>query len=83
MPDMHLRLTPGRRARQSSLATLDAMALLAQSTGSVVHTVLAREPGVVEHARAVAQATAVEMSADLRPCSIRVRFSGLSREANL
>ena len=80
---MHLRLTLHCRASQTSLATLEAMALLAQGTGSVVHVVLAREPGVVKHARAVAQATAVEMSADLRPCSIRVRFSGLAREANL
>jgi hypothetical protein len=62
------------------LAALDAIARLARRTGPVVHVVLPREPGVVEHARAVAQqATAVEMSADLMVCCIRVRFSGLGR----
>jgi hypothetical protein len=51
------------------------MAQLARQTGSVVHVVIAREPGVVEHARRVARATGIEMSADLMAHSIRVRFS--------
>jgi pyruvoyl-dependent arginine decarboxylase (PvlArgDC) len=52
------------------------MALLARQTGSVVHVVLAREPGAVEHARAVAKAVGVDISIDLMAFSIRARFGG-------
>ena len=60
----------------SSLDTLDAMAGLACRTQSVVHVVVAREPGVVEHARAAARAVGLELSVDLMPHTIRVRFAG-------
>jgi hypothetical protein len=55
---------------------LDAMAMLARQTGSVVHVVLAREPGAVEHARAVAKRAGVDISLDLTARSVRVRFDG-------
>jgi hypothetical protein len=52
------------------------MAGLACRTRSVVHVVVAREPGVVEHARAAARAVGLELSVDLMPHTIRVRFAG-------
>ena len=52
------------------------MAVLAHQTGSAVHVVLAREPGVVEHARNVARTTGVQVSVDLMAFSVRVRFDG-------
>ena len=74
MAGSSVRDSLGRRASDSSLATLDAMARLARQTGSAVHVVVAREPGVVEHARAVARRSGLEMAADLMPYSVRVRF---------
>jgi hypothetical protein len=65
-----------RQAAPESLATLDAMAVLSRQTGSVVHVVLAREPGTVEHARAVAEAAGVDVTIDLMAATIRVRFGG-------
>jgi hypothetical protein len=38
--------------------------------------VLAREPGVVEHARAVATEAGLDISVDVMARSIRVRFAG-------
>lgn len=52
------------------------MARLARQTDSAVHVVLAREPGVVEHAREAARLAGVGMSADLMAYTIRVRFDG-------
>ena len=76
MPDTRVRLGPQRRASPASLATLDAMARLAGQTSSAVHVIVAREPGVVEHARAVAHQAGVAISVDLRAYSVRVRFGG-------
>jgi hypothetical protein len=64
---------PGTR---SSMETLDAMARLASQSGSVVHVVTAREPGVLRRARAAAAAAGVDITADVMNFSIRVRFSG-------
>ena len=58
----------------NSLATLDAMAALAQQTGSVVHVVLVREPAAAQHARAVAKRAELDVSIDLMASSMRVRF---------
>ena len=52
------------------------MARLARQTGLAVHVILAREPGVVEHAREAARGAGVDMSADLMAFSIRIRFDG-------
>jgi uncharacterized membrane protein AbrB (regulator of aidB expression) len=76
MPGLGLEVAPGRHAPQHSLATLDAMALLARQTGSVVHVVLAREPGAVEHARAVAKQAGLDVSVDIMARTVRVRFAG-------
>jgi hypothetical protein len=65
-----------RQAAPAGLATLDAMAALSRQTGSVVHVVLAREPGTVEHARVVAEAAGVDVSIDLMAATIRVRYAG-------
>jgi hypothetical protein len=59
----------------SALAAVAAMAGLASQTGSVVHVVVARRPGFVEHARAVAARAGLDVSIDLLPHSIRVRLS--------
>jgi hypothetical protein len=61
----------------ASLATLDAMALLARETGLAVHVVVPREPGVIEHARQVAHELGVDLTADLMAFSVRVRFNGM------
>jgi hypothetical protein len=58
----------------ATLDGLDANARLARETGMVVHLMVAREPGVAEHARAAATREGVTTSVDLRPRSIRVRF---------
>ncbi len=60
----------------STLATLEAMALLAQHTASVVHVVVPREPGVVDSARRLARRAGVELCVDLMPRTARVRFDG-------
>ena len=52
------------------------MARLSSQLGSVVHVIVAREPGVVQHARAVAARTGVAVSVDLLPGTIRVRLGG-------
>ena len=76
VPQSSVRPSPaGRAAHPSSLATLDAMASLTRQTGSVAHVIVAREPGVVDHARGAARANGVALTADLMPYSIRVRFS--------
>jgi hypothetical protein len=60
----------------STLATLEAMARLASQTESVIHVVVPREPGVVDHARRVASRAGVEICVDLLPRTARVRFDG-------
>jgi hypothetical protein len=60
----------------NALATVVAMADLASQTGSVVHVVVARRPGIVDHARTVAARAGLDVSIDLLPYSIRVRLSG-------
>jgi hypothetical protein len=66
---------PWPGATGADLGALDAMAGLAAGSGCVVHVVVARAPGVVEHARAAARAAGVQATADLLPRTIRVRFS--------
>jgi hypothetical protein len=73
-PSLQVRVRPP--AAHGSLDTLDAMAGLACRTRSVVHVVVAREPGVVEHARAAARAVGLDVSVDLLPHTIRVRYAG-------
>jgi hypothetical protein len=60
----------------STLATLEAMALLASRTASVIHVVVPREPGVVDNARQLARRAGVELCVDLLPRTARVRFDG-------
>jgi hypothetical protein len=64
----------GPSAAPERLATLDAMAVLARHIGSPVHVVLPREAGVVQHAREAGRRVGVEVSADLMPFTVRVRF---------
>jgi hypothetical protein len=59
----------------SELSQLDAMAQLARETNAVVHVVLPRAQGVVEHARATANKFGLECYADMRGRSIRIRFT--------
>ncbi len=73
MTQTHLRtLQPS----SSTFATLDAMALLASRTASVIHVVVPREPGVVDTARRLAHQAGIELSVDLLPRTARVRFDG-------
>jgi hypothetical protein len=73
MTQTHIRtLQPS----SSTLATLDAMALLASRTASVIHVVVPREPGVVDTARRLAHRAGIELSVDLLPRTARVRFDG-------
>jgi hypothetical protein len=60
----------------STLATLEAMAQLARQTVSVIHVVVPREPGVVDHARRLASRVGVELCVDLLPRTARVRVDG-------
>ena len=76
VPNSHPRTASSRVAAPADLATLDAMAQLASQMGSVIHVVVPREPGVLEHARSVAQRLGLDLAADLMASSIRVRFSG-------
>ena len=50
------------------------MARLAHASGLVVHVVVRRAPGVVEHARQTARELNLDCAADLRPHSVRLRF---------
>src|SRR5207244_5776879 len=79
VPGSRIGAATGSRAAQSGLATLDAMSVLAHHTGSAVHVVLAREPGVVEHARHVARTTRVQVSVDLSAFSVRARLDDTRR----
>ena len=60
----------------SSTATLEAMALLARQAGTVVHVVVPREPGTVEATRGIARAAGIQVTIDLMPYTLRVRFDG-------
>jgi hypothetical protein len=60
---------------QRGLEQLEAMARLAAESKLVVHVVLPRAPGVVEHGRMVAAAAGVECYADVRARSVRMRFT--------
>jgi len=64
------------RPSASTLATLEAMALLARQTVSVIHVVVPREPGVVDNARRLASRVGVELCVDLLPRTVRLRFDG-------
>jgi len=66
---------------QTSLDHLEAMARLACESGLVVHVVVPRAPGVVEHGRSVAAQAGVECYADVRGRSIRMRFRPVAPEA--
>jgi hypothetical protein len=65
----------GAVASDSALATLDAMARLARDSSCVVHVVSPREAGVVERARVLAIQAGLDVSVDLLPNTVRVRFS--------
>jgi len=49
---------------------------LARDYGSVIHVVLPREAGVVQHAREAANAIGVAVTVDLMAATIRVRLDG-------
>jgi hypothetical protein len=59
----------------AAFATLDAMARLAGDSASVVHVVSPREPGIAERARILAIQADLDVSVDLLPTTVRVRFS--------
>jgi hypothetical protein len=61
-------------AARASLDELDAMACLARDTNLVVHVVVRRAPGVVEHARRLAREFDLDCAADVRAHSVRIRF---------
>lgn len=66
---------PGPRV-QHDLEALEAMAAFARRSGSVVHVVVARQPGAAEHARRAAAAAGVPVRLDLMAGSMRARFDG-------
>lgn len=74
VPGLPVGTNPEQGVAQSNLPTLDAMVSLAQHTGLAVHVVLPREPGVIEHAREAARRAGLDVSADLMPFTVRVRF---------
>jgi hypothetical protein len=67
------------RVSPRSFATLAAAAEVVERTGSVVHVVLPREPGVVGHAREMGRAMGFDVFVDLRPVTLRVRLGPPSR----
>ena len=67
---------PTLHPSSSTLATLEAMALLSSKSASVIHVVVPREPGVVENARRLASRVGVDLCVDLLPRTVRVRFEG-------
>jgi hypothetical protein len=69
------RIGAARVPAPATLAGLEANARLARETRMVVHLMVPREPGVVEHARAAATRERVIVRVDMRPRSIRIRFS--------
>jgi hypothetical protein len=64
------------KVASDALASLEAMASMASQTGSVIHVVVARGPGLVDHARNLAEQAGLGISVDLMASSIRVRFDG-------
>ena len=81
-----LNVTPAEQRiagpSSSSLATLEAMAVLARQTASIVHVIVPRERGVVERARVLAENAGVDVSVDLMPLTVRCRFGGQIRQAS-
>ena len=61
--------------RADGLATLDAMAHLASSTGAVVHVVSQRLPGLADRARLLGIQADLDVAIDFLPATVRVRFS--------
>jgi hypothetical protein len=59
---------------QSDPAVVDAMALLARETGFVVHVIAPRRPGFIQHAREAGELHRLQVEADARPNTVRVRF---------
>ena len=57
------------------LESLEAMAGLARDSGSVVHVVSPRAPGIAERARVLAIQAGLDVSIDFLPITVRVRFS--------
>ena len=51
------------------------MAGLARSTGTVVHVVSPRGPGIADRARVLAIQADLDVSIDFLPTTVRVRFS--------
>jgi hypothetical protein len=67
--------------RANSYSELAAMAELARRTGCVVHLVLPRAPGIADQARAVAESSGLDVAVDLKPHTIRIRYSVQSEPA--
>ena len=55
---------------------ISAGAAVAHRNRAVVHVVVTRGPGLVTHARAMARAAGIDVSVDLMPSTVRVRFDG-------
>lgn len=75
MVSASLQTAPDAVASDAALATLDAMARLARDSRCVVHVVSPREGGVVERARVLGIQAGLDVSVDLLPTTVRVRFS--------
>jgi hypothetical protein len=57
------------------LAALEAIAGLAQRLGCPVQVVVARRPGVIEAARAIAALAGLSVAIDVLPMTLGVHFS--------
>jgi len=64
-----------RLAMPTSLSGVEAMARFAAESAQVVHVIVPRAPGVVEHARQTARQVGAVASVDLRARTVRIRFA--------
>jgi hypothetical protein len=62
-------------AMLTSLDGVEAMARFAAESAQVVHVIVPRAPGVVEHARQSARQAGAEASVDLRAQTVRITFA--------
>jgi hypothetical protein len=67
--------SPAGLQHQTSLDQIAATAHLARETNLVVHVIVPRAAGVVEHGRMLATELGLECYADVRGRSIRIRFT--------
>ena len=75
MPYPQYRAATAVEVPPASAARLAAMARLAADTGFVVHVVVEREAGVVQHGRRAARGAGLDVQVDLMAHTVRVRFS--------